>query len=275
MHTFLQKPVKRLKMRRLTRAQTGNFRYEMINLLACTPDPFSSVIYELDIVPCKQQAKTIGAAMGRHITFTPVVIKLLGHAIAAHPVFNQMIFNSNLYQFEDIAIANLTIIPGTDTVTNIIFENPHKKSLGEIQQELFSGIAEAKTRIASPPHPIVSFLSNLCYRFGLFRLIGERRAFALAYERGLISNICVSIHLYSSPANFIMVKDVIPPMNMSPRIHICGPLKKAVFEDDLLVARELIQIHVTTDHRIIDGVHAYEFGQTLEKISAHPEQYFS
>jgi hypothetical protein len=275
MHTFLQKPVKRLKMRRLTRAQTGNFRYEMINLLACTPDPFSSVIYAIDIGPCKEQAKAIGSAAGRHITLTPVIIKLLGHAIAAHPVFNQMIFNSSLYQLEDIAIANLTLIPGTDTVTNIIFTNPHEKSLAAIQQELFSGIAQAKTQIGAPPHALVSLLSNVCYRFGLFRLIGERRAFAVAYERGLISNIGVSIHLYASPANFIMVKDVIPPMNMSPRIHVCGPMKKPVFEDDLLVAKDIIQLHVTTDHRIIDGVHAYEFGQTLAKISTRPEDYFS
>jgi pyruvate/2-oxoglutarate dehydrogenase complex dihydrolipoamide acyltransferase (E2) component len=63
-------------------------------------------------------------------------------------------------------------------------------------------------------------------------------------------------------------------MNATPRFHINGPVQKPVFENDLLVSKEMLEVHVTTDHRIIDGIHSYQFGQTLEKITAQPDRYF-
>lgn len=274
MHTFFQKPVKHLKMHKLTRQETGEFRNEMISLLARTPDPYSSVMYQVDIEACKEHAKTAGSAANKHITLTPVILKLVAHAIAENPVFNQMIFGARLYQFEEINIGTLTLIPGTDAVTYIIVENAHKKSLAAIQQELFSGIAEAKIRMAAPPHALISFLTNLCYRYGLFRLVGEKRAFTAGFERGLLSNISLAIHTYTTTANFTMIKDVLPAINISPRFHVCGPVRKPVFENDLLISKEILELHVTTDHRIVDGVHSYRFGQTLEQITANPDRYF-
>ena len=72
-----------------------------------------------------------------------------------------------------------------------------------------------------------------------------------------------------------MVKDVIPTMNLTPRIHASGPFKKPVLDNGILVSREILELHVTTDHRIINGIDSYHFGMSLEQIATNPEKYFS
>jgi pyruvate/2-oxoglutarate dehydrogenase complex dihydrolipoamide acyltransferase (E2) component len=275
MHTFIKKPVSRLRMRRLAGEEIGAFRSEIMDVLARAQDPFASVNYQIDIEPCRQRAKAIGSANKRHITLTPVLIKLIAHAVEENPRFNQIIFGNRLYQIEDIHIANLVYIPDLEVVTNVILKNPQQKSLNDVQQELFSAIAEAKTAFATPLHPLISLLTRLCYRYCLYRLIGQRRAFKTVYERDLISNLILSVHTYATPANFTMVKDVIPTMNLTPRIHASGPFKKPVLDNGILVGREILDLHVTTDHRIINGIDSYHFGMTLERITANPEKYFS
>ena len=79
MHTFIKKPVSRLSMRRLSEKEIGPFRSEIMDVLARAKDPFASVNYQIDIEPCRQRAKAIGSANKRHITLTPVLIKLIAH----------------------------------------------------------------------------------------------------------------------------------------------------------------------------------------------------
>jgi len=275
MHTFFKKPVSRLRMRRLSRKDVGPFRSEILDVLARAPDPYASLNYQIDIEPCRQRAKTIGSANKRHITLTPVLIKLIAHAIEQNPRFNQIVLGGRLYQIEDIHIANLVYIPEQEVVTNIILKNPQQKSLNDVQQELFSAIAEAKADFSTPPHPLIDFVTGLIYRYCLYRLIGQRQVFKGVYERNLISNIILSVHTYATPANFTMVKDVIPTLNLTPRIHASGPFKKPVLDNGILVSREILELHVTTDHRIINGIDSYHFGMSLEQIAANPEKYFS
>ncbi len=275
MHTFIKKPVSRLRMRRLSRREIGPFRSEIMDVLARATDPYASLNYQIDIEPCRQRAKDIGAANKRHITLTPVLIKLIAHAIEENPRFNQIVFGSSLYQLEDIHVANLVYIPEREVVTNIILKNPQQKSLNDIQQELFSSIAKAKAEFSTPLNPLVDLVTRLCYRYCLYRLIGQRRTFQTVYERDLISNIILSIHTYATPANFTMVKDVIPTLNLTPRIHASGPFKKPVLDNGILVSKDIIDLHVTTDHRIINGIDSYHFGMSLEQIAASPEKYFA
>jgi pyruvate/2-oxoglutarate dehydrogenase complex dihydrolipoamide acyltransferase (E2) component len=275
MHTFIKKPVSRLRMRRLSRREIGPFRSEIMDVLARATDPYASLNYQIDIEPCRQRAKAIGAANRRHITLAPVLIKLIAHAIEENPRFNQIVLGSSLYQLEDIHVANLVYIPDREVVTNVILKNPQQKSLSDIQQELFSAIAEAKAEFSTPLNPLVDLVTRFSYRYCLYRLIGQRDAFKAVYERDLISNIIVSVHTYATQANFTMVKDVIPTMNLTPRIHVSGPFKKPVLDNGILVSKEIIDLHVTTDHRIINGIDSYHFGMSLEQIAASPEKYFT
>ena len=82
---------------------------------------------------------------------TPVLIKLIAHAMEENPRFQANYFWRRLYEIEDIHIANLVYIPDPEIVTNVILKNPQQKSLNDIQQELFCGNRQAKIRFATPP----------------------------------------------------------------------------------------------------------------------------
>jgi pyruvate/2-oxoglutarate dehydrogenase complex dihydrolipoamide acyltransferase (E2) component len=273
MHTFFKKPASRLRMRRLSREAIGPCRSEILDITARSPDPYASVNYQIDIEACRQTAKAIGSAQGRHILLTPVLIKLIAHAIEENPRFKQIIFGGALYEIEDIHIANLVYIPDPEIITNVILKNPQQKTLADIQQELFAAIAQAKLQFAAPTPPLVAVFTRLCTRYCLYRLVGQRRSFKTIYERDLISNIILSVHTYATPANFTMVKDVIPTMNLTPRIHASGPFKRPVLDSGMLASREIMDLHITTDHRIINGIDSYNFGQSLARIAALPERY--
>jgi pyruvate/2-oxoglutarate dehydrogenase complex dihydrolipoamide acyltransferase (E2) component len=275
MHTFIQKPASRLRMRRVSRQELGPSRSEILDMMHRAPDPYASLNYQIDIEACRQAAKAIGTAQGRHILLAPVLVKLIAHAIDENPRFKQAIFDGVLYEIEDIHIANLVYIPDPEIITYVIHKNPQEKTLSEIQQELLAGIAQAKARFAEQPHPLVRFFTSVCTRYCLFRLIGQRRSFKTIYERDLISNIILSMHTYATPANFIMVKDVVATMNFTPRIHASGPFTKPVLDGGMLASRELFDLHITTDHRIINGIDSYHFGQSLKRITEHPEKFFT
>ncbi len=270
MHSFMQKPYKRLKVQKRTGRDIGPFTREMISLLACTPDPFSSVVYTIDFENCRRHAKTAGT---RRIMPAPIINKMIAAAIAENPALNRIVWGGSVYAFEEIHIANIVLIPGSDAATYVILENPHTKSLQDIQQELFAGVAEKKEAFAAPRNAAVDFLSRLCYRLGLFRCVGERRAFKIAYERGLMSNISLSYHVYDTPARFVMAKDVINPMNVSPRFHVTGPVRQPFVRGDTVIVRDVVIMHVTADHRIVNGHDSHRFGQSLERIAAAPGQY--
>lgn len=260
-------------MRRLSRREIGPCRSEIFDITARSPDPYASVNYAIDIEPSRQAAKVIGSDQGRHILLTPVLVKLLAHAIEENPRFKQIVFGGSLYQIEDIHIANLVYIPDPEIITYVLLKNPQRHTLAEIQQELFAGIARAKAQAAAQPHRLVRLVTRLCTRYCLYRLAGLRRSFTTLYERDLISNIILSVHTYAMPANFTMVKDVIPTMNLTPRVHASGPFKKPVLEGGMLMSRDMMELHVTTDHRIINGIDSYHFGQALARLAASPERY--
>jgi len=273
MHTFMRKPVKTLKMRKLSTQEIGSAKREMISLLAPSPDPFVSIMYPINLDVCTRFIQEVSAQKKMRITITSVLNRLIGLAIAENPVYNQLVFGSSIYQLEEIHLANIVLVPGTDALTYVILRNPHHKSLEKIQQEFFLMLVNKKKEYAKATTTAADTISRFIYRFGLYLLIGEKRAFRIAYERGLMSNISLSTHIYGTPARFTMVKDVINPMNITPRFHACGPSMQPVVKNGTVTAGEVLNLHVTADHRILGGVHAHRFGMALERIAASPEKY--
>jgi hypothetical protein len=273
MHTFFKKRIKPLKMHRLKPQQLGPTRLEMISLLATSHDPFASLLFTINIEPCNEMIKAISSKAGMKITLFPVINKMLACGIFENPIFNQIILGNGVYQMEEIHIANVVLIPGTEAITYIVLENPHLKSLETIQRELLLMMVGRKKEYAKMRNSAAAFFARLCVRTGLFKVIGEKRAFTIGFERGLLSNISLSIHIYTTPANFILVKDVLTPMNMTPRFHACGPVRRPCVENDTVVSRETISLHITADHRLINGIHVYKLDQYLERIASNPEKY--
>jgi hypothetical protein len=111
-------------------------------------------------------------------------------------------------------------------------------------------------------------------RYGLNRLVSEKAAFTLAFNNNIITNIILSNHDYGGPARFYAVKPVIPINKSGLRIHACAlGLQPFVDTSGAVVSREMFNLTVIGDHRTVDGVGAYRFGQSLRRIEADPEKY--
>ncbi|MCP4713845.1 MAG: hypothetical protein GY868_01910 [Deltaproteobacteria bacterium] len=273
MNSFIQKPLKQLKMRRLGSDALGPARSEMVSMFATSPDPFATILYTLNIEPFNALITSHSNASGTRLTLTPLINKMVACAVAENPLFNQIIFDNKVYQMEEIHLGNVVLVPGSDAISYIVVANPHLKSLETIQQEMLLLLVAKGKEYARPSNAAFTWITNFCYRTGLFKLIGEKRAFTIGYERGLLSNISLSIHTYTTPARFIVLKDVITPMPIAPRFHISGPVTQPWVKNGEVTACETLSIHLTADHRLINGIHANRFGQCLERIAADPASY--
>lgn len=261
-------------MHKMSSKELGPFRLDLMTILASSPDPFAFIKYDLEAGPCKQLAKELSLKTSRKITLTHVLNKLLGLAIAENPLFNQVILGSSVYQMEQITISNAFLIPSSEhAVTYILLEDPHLKSLEVIQQE-FTMLREKKIKnFARSQNPRVAFLKRLFLKMKLFKLIGEKKLFTMALERGFASNIVLLNHVYNKPATFIVIKPIITPVKVSVRIHAHGAVKQTFIENGTVKNKQIIPLHIAIDHRIIHGVHAHWFGESLERIASNPEKY--
>jgi pyruvate/2-oxoglutarate dehydrogenase complex dihydrolipoamide acyltransferase (E2) component len=264
----------KLKMYKLNGKELGSFRLDLLSMLSKSADPFVSVMYSIDIGPCRELARAVSAQAGKRITLTHVINKLIAVSIAENPVYNQVVLDGSLYQMEGIHIANTFLLPGDEqAVTYIVLSDPHLKSLAKIQEDLQDLQENKISEYGKKRKPAVPMLLRLCFKTGLYRLVSEKLAFCTGFQKGLTSNIVLSNHVYSSPANYIVLKPIIAPMKTALRIHSCGTVKQPAFKNGVLIDKEIMPLHVTTDHRIIHGVHGHAFGMTLERIASDPSKY--
>jgi hypothetical protein len=258
-------------------------------MLAPSPDPFASIMYHFDIGPCKQIAKKVSSQTGRKISLTHVFNKMLGIAIAENPLFNQVILGNSVYQIEGIHISNAYLIPGTEyAIKYIVLDNPHLKPLDVIREELTTQQEEKRKERSRPHNAMADFFRRLVYRYNLIRYVGEKRIFTMAFERGIVSNIVFLNQVYTRPATFvvikpiitplkvslrIVIKPIITPLKVSLRIHAHGGIEQTVVKNGSVNMQETVLLHVAIDHRILHGIHAHRFGETLECIASDPQKY--
>lgn len=261
-------------MRRLPAEELGPLRLDMLSMLASSVDPFAFIKYSFDIGPCKQLAKNRSAELGTKITITHILIKLLALAIHENPLFNQVVLDNRVYQMEDIHISNGYLVPGCEyAAAYIILTNPHNLSLQEIRRKLEQKQAAKARDLLSPRNTIRDALMRFVFRHNLMRLAGEKRVLTAAIQNGLSSNIILLNHIYERPSTFQVIKPVVTTLKIGLRIHAHGPVSTPFVENTAVHCREMLPLHIAIDHRLLHGIHAHRFGESLDRIAAEPERY--
>jgi hypothetical protein len=260
-------------MRRLSSEEVGPFRMAMIDLLATSPDPYAGIIYTIDVEPLNELIKAESAKANIKITMAPLINKLIALAIAENPTSNQIILGRRVYQMEEIHIANIVPIPGTDALTFLMLENPHLKSLQALQQQLLVMMVEKTKAYAAPQNSVMTSLIRFFLKTGLYRLISKKFIFTMGFEREVLSNISLSIHIYPNPTTFMMAKDIINTIDFTLRFHACGTIRQPFVENGMLRNREMLPLYLSGDHRLFHGIHANNCGVSLERIASDPEKY--
>lgn len=261
-------------MHKLSGEALGPFRLEMASLLASSPDPFAFLEYRVDLTRCLELLRQLSAEKGVKITLTPLLNKLLASAVFQNPIFNQVVLGNNIYQMEDIIISNGYLVPETEAgLCYVLIKNAHQLSLTAIQEKLVQGQKQQSARLAAPRNRLKDTVQRLIFRRNLLRLAGEKYVFKAALKAGLLSNIVFLNHVYQEPATFKVIKPVITPMKISLRIHAHRCEKQLIADSAETRTREVLPLHVAVDHRIMHGIHAHRFGESLEKIAAVPEKF--
>ena len=266
---------KKLRMRKLSRQEIGSCRLNTINMLATSCDPFTDNIYSFNMEPCLACAREASQQYGRKITFAHVLTKLLAVAIDENPVFNQVVFGRSMYQIEGVYLSNVFMLPVKDlALAVIVTDNAHRKTLAEIQQESLMSMVQKTREHAAPKNTWMLAAAMLFFRLRLNLLISERLTFTVAFNKGFGSNIFLSYHDYGGPAPFYNVKCITTVGKAVLRIHASamGP-QPFVDECGAVVSRETLRLNVIGDHRVINGIDYYRFGQSLKRLFASPEPY--
>ncbi len=270
MSSFIRKAQLPLRIQKIHSREAGAFRRELVSLLDPSPDPFVTFQLEVPIDNLKELSKYASRRVKRKVSLHAILNKMIAAAISENPLFNQIVLGGNLYQVQDIHITNTYQIPETAQVDYVILENPHVKDLSNLQEHL-EDKKKAACAAAQTHNGFIDWLTHVTYRHRLYRLIGERLTFCIAYTRGLMSNIILSNHVYDRPAAFILSKDIISPGICGVRIHLSGGKTNGpVNSHDSLRQKAQLNITVTVDHRVMVGVHMHQFCRTLETFAYDP-----
>ena len=249
-------------------------RQNLVNMLAHSPDPYLSVIYKIELTLLKDLIDKLRKETGKRITLTHAINKIVALIIDENRAFNRVVLDSKIYELEDIHITNIFMLPGDEkALTVFTVENPHQKSLQQIQEEFETLKALKYKEYQEKSRDIISFISKVFAKTKLYKLIREKRAFKIAYERNITSNIGMTNLGFKGSTSFLLVKPAIFFMRAILRIHMHGSLNDIEFRGDKIVKREIMPITLTADHRIIDGYHLNQFGDALARIASHPEEY--
>ncbi|MEI6125518.1 MAG: 2-oxo acid dehydrogenase subunit E2 [Pseudomonadota bacterium] len=269
--------LKELTLKKLSGRETGGFQQFTIRALRDFPDKYVSVMYALPAEPCKKLLKSLREKTGARITFSHALNKMIALAIAESPAHNQVLLDSRRYQLEGIHISNILLLPGEEkAMTNLILDNPHRKSLEQIARELEVLRAEKLKQYELKQQWFSAgamLLMNFFYLSRLNRLISEKMFFKFTFQRGLFSNITLSNQVYGGRSGTFTVVRSITPVVSGVVIHTSGTEQRMCMENDTVISREILPLTVTYDHRVLHGIHAHHFGLSLERIASHPDKY--
>ena len=262
---------KELRWRKIEKSALSVSRLNIITLFDPSPDPFLTAQFTLPAKAILEYVASEKQKTGKAVTVTYAVMKMLSAAMLMHKEFNSVVLDRDVYELKDINVTVPFLIPGTDKeLTNLIFENPQKMTLAQIEDK---GRAMMKAQQSADAHASrlkKRFLPLLIIKTRLYKLIPEKILYRIVHERGLGSNIVLTNASHRGKARLFITKSATQIMRNFTRFYLHGVEERPVVKDGEIVAEKQLTISVAFDHRLIDGIHLNEFLETLEQLSLDP-----
>ncbi len=243
----------------------------MITLFDPSPDPFLLAQCTLPAEGILELVESEKHRTGKPISLTFTVMKMLALALSKHKEFNSLVLGGNIYELEDVTITVPFLIPGTDKeLTSLVFENPQKMSLEEINDLSKALMKAQQTSEATESRLKQRLLPILLIKTGLYRLIGEKFLYRFMHEHGLGSNLVLTSASYRGKVQFLIAKCAVQILRIFTRFYLNGVEEKPVVENGEIVSKKLISLSIAFDHRLVDGIHLHELLDTLEELAKNP-----
>lgn len=238
----------------------------------CDPQFFGDM--EIDAANLLATIDDIRRHTGEHVTITHAVVKAVACGLAAVPALNSRLARGREHPRESIDV--LVIVATGDELTGIKIANADQKSLGEIAAELerrSAAIRAGRDAEFGRTKRMLEVLPPRLLRHGirlsawltsdlnlnLPRLGLPRQAFGSA----MVSSIGMTgiTHAYSPLASYYRV----PLLILVGAVH-----EKAVVVNGMIVARPVLTLTATFDHRYTDGLQAAKFAEAARAYLTAP-----
>ena len=216
------------------------------------------------------------AETGAHVTVTHVVGKAVAHALAEYPDLNTYLSRGRFVPHESVDIFFVVAVGEGRDLSGVKVRNADRKSVVEIAEELSgraarirtgedAGFGKTKRLIDGMPTPMLRFGLKLAdwltgdLKFDLRRHGLPREAFGSA--------MVTSVGMFGVQRAF----GPLSPYYRVPLLALVGEVTpKAVVLDDEIVARPILNISATMDHRYLDGSHAARLAKTVRAYLEDP-----
>lgn len=234
---------------------------------------------EIDAGSLRSFIDEVRRSTGVHVTVTHAVGRALALALADQPELNTRLYRGRFLPRESVDIFFAAAVEGGKQVSGVKIERADQKSLVEVADELVRRVARVRTGDAEvgmkgPLAWAPSWLLRRILKVGtwltsdknvdLKRLGLPRQAFGSA--------------MVSSVAMFGVQKAYGPlaPLYRIPILALVSEIAdKPVVVDGEIVARPILTITATMDHRYLDGSHAARLARTVRAYLEHPSAFES
>jgi len=176
---------------------------------------------------------------GVRLTFTPLLVKALAQALCRHPLLNAALAEERpeICLYAEVNIGVAVALPDGNLIVPVVHQADRKS------------LAEVAARVAE--------MTERARRGGLIPDDVRRGTFTLS-NAGMVRGVGWATPIVHLPQAAILATGRIEP--------------KPVVRDGAIVIRSILPISLTYDHRIVNGVPAGEFLETLIGLLEHPEQ---
>ena len=272
-----------IELRRKT--DMSSFRMIALGTWKTAKDPSIYGSLELPMDEALAYIKAFREQHGRRLTVTHLVCRAIGAVLSEMPDANAILRFNRIYLRDTIKVFFQVVMEDPDTgqidLSGLTIEAPHQKELLEIIEEF--EVVAAKVRAGKDKDKEQT-------RQTFKRMPGWMVGFVLDMIAFLTYTLNLNLSSFGVPKDVfgsVMVTNIgslglktayvpLVPYSRVPLLVAMGEIEKrpVVDENDEIKIAQVMGLHATIDHRILDGAHAAHMSKTLKKWFSDPWTHF-
>ena len=240
-------------------------------------DPTVYGTLEIDATEALALIRELRQQTGEKITITHLVGHALARAIRERPEINAIVRFGKLYQRSTIDVFFQVAFEGGENLAGHKVERADEKSIVEIARELQAGAGSVRKGDAESVRSVKKFSRLPSSVLGAMM---KASAF-LSYDLGLdLSRFGVPFDGFGSAmvtnvGSYGLTTGLAPlvPFSRCPLLLLVGEVQeRAVVRDGVVMARPILPIGATFDHRVLDGYQAGVIAKKFREVMTKPKE---
>lgn len=240
-------------------------------------DPSIRGSLEIDVAAALALIDDLRRTTGAHVTLTHLVGRAVALAIRERPEVNAVLRFGRVYRRDAIDVYFLVSMDGGEDLNGQKIACADRKGIVEISRELQDHAREVRARrtlgvratglFSKVPAPLVG-LAVKATTFAIYDLGLDLSPLGIPFDP-FGSAMITNVGSFGIGAGYAALF----PIGRSPIIVLVGEVEeRAVVRDGAVVARPILPVGVTLDHRFLDGYQAGVLARRFRQLMADPRR---